>query len=73
MHALACTWSTGNIYLAGEERLINIRDCVKELVGQFIKAYLSVNPKRQEACEAIASSNMYEIEVLSEVLPRQIL
>jgi hypothetical protein len=41
--ALACTWSTNNIYLAGEERLINIRDCVKELVGHFIDAYLSVN------------------------------
>ena len=41
--ALACTWSTSNIYLAGEERLIDIRDCVKELVGHFIKAYVSVN------------------------------
>jgi hypothetical protein len=44
--ALACTWSTNNIYLAGEERLIDIRDCVKELVGHFIKAYVSVNPGR---------------------------
>jgi hypothetical protein len=41
----ACTWSTNNIYLAGEERLIDIRDCVKDLVGHFIKAYLSVNLK----------------------------
>jgi hypothetical protein len=46
-YALACTWSTNNIYLAGEERLIDIRDCVKELVGHFISAYLSVNPKRK--------------------------
>ena len=44
--ALACTWSTSNIYLAGEERLIDIRDCVQELVNHFIKAYVSVNPKR---------------------------
>ena len=43
---LACTWSTGNIYLAGGERIIDIRDCVQELVDQFIKAYVSVNPKR---------------------------
>jgi hypothetical protein len=43
--ALACTRSTSNIYLAGEERLIYIRDCVKELVGHFIDAYLSVNLK----------------------------
>jgi hypothetical protein len=42
---LACTWSTSNIYLAGEERLIDIRDCVKDLVGHFINAYLSVNLK----------------------------
>jgi hypothetical protein len=45
--ALACTWSTSNIYLAGEERLVDIRDCVKDLVGYFISAYLSVNPKRK--------------------------
>ena len=45
--ASACTWSTNNIYLAGEERLIDIRDCVKELVDHFIKAYVSVNPKRE--------------------------
>ena len=44
--ALACTWSTSNIYLAGEERLIDIRDCVQELVDHFIKAYLSVNRKQ---------------------------
>lgn len=44
--ALACTWSTSNIYLAGEERLVNIRDCVKELVGHFIKAYAFVNQER---------------------------
>jgi hypothetical protein len=44
--ALACTWSTSNIYLAGEERIMDIRDCVQELVDHFIKAYLSVNPKR---------------------------
>jgi hypothetical protein len=44
--ALACTWSTSNIYLAGEERIGNIRDCVKDLVGYFIKAYVSVNPRR---------------------------
>ena len=43
---LACTWSTSNIYLAGEERLIDIRDCVKDLVGHFIKAYVSVNLKQ---------------------------
>jgi hypothetical protein len=43
---LACTWSTSNIYLAGEERIIDIRGCVQELVDHFIKAYLSVNPKR---------------------------
>jgi len=44
--ALACTWSTNNIYLAGEERIIAIRDCVQELVDHFIDAYLSVNPKQ---------------------------
>jgi len=44
--ALACTWSINNIYLAGKERITAIRDCVQELVGHFIKAYLSVNPKR---------------------------
>jgi hypothetical protein len=44
--ALACTWSISNIYLAGEERLVDIRDCVKELVGNFIDAYESVNPRR---------------------------
>jgi hypothetical protein len=43
--ALGCTWSTNNIYLAGGERIIDIRGCVQELVDQFIKAYLSVNPK----------------------------
>ena len=43
---LACTWSTNNIYLAGKERLIDIRDCVKELVGYFIEAYVSVNLSR---------------------------
>jgi len=41
--ALACTWSTNNIYLAGEERIIAIRDCVEDLVAHFINAYLSVN------------------------------
>jgi hypothetical protein len=45
--ALTCTWSTSNIYLAGEERIIDIRDCVKDLVGYFISAYLFVNPKRK--------------------------
>jgi hypothetical protein len=44
--ALACTWSTSNVYLAGGERIIDIRDCVQELVDHFIKAYLSANPKR---------------------------
>lgn len=44
--ALTCTWSTNNIYLAGEERLIDIRNCVQELVGHFVDAYLSVNPKQ---------------------------
>ena len=44
--ALASTWSTSNIYLAGEERLIDIRDCVRDLVGHFIDAYLSVNLKQ---------------------------
>ena len=44
--ALASTWSTSNIYLAGQERLIDIRDCVKELVGNFIEAYVSVNLSR---------------------------
>ena len=44
--ALASTWSTRNIYLAGEERLIDIRDCVRDLVRHFIKAYLSVNLKQ---------------------------
>ena len=43
---LACTWSTSNIYLAGEKRITAIRDCVKDLVGHFIKAYVSVNPKK---------------------------
>ncbi len=47
--ASACTWSTNNIYLAGERRVIAIRDCVKDLVGHFIKAYVSVNPKKGEA------------------------
>lgn len=41
--ALACAWSTSNIYLAGEERMGNIRDCVKDLVGHFIDVYVSVN------------------------------
>lgn len=45
--ASACTWSRNNIYLAGEERIIAIRDCVQDLVGHFIDAYVSVNPKRQ--------------------------
>ena len=49
--AFACTWSTSNIYLAGEERLVDIRDCVKELVGNFIDAYVSVNPRRSKAYE----------------------
>ena len=44
--ALACTWSTSNIYLAGEERIIDLRGCVQDLVGHFIKAYLSVNLKQ---------------------------
>jgi hypothetical protein len=44
--SLACTWSASNIYLAGEERLIDIRDCVKELVGYFIESYVSVNLSR---------------------------
>jgi hypothetical protein len=49
--ALGCTWSTSNIYLAGEERIGNIGDCVRELVGHFIKAYLSVNARRSKAYE----------------------
>jgi hypothetical protein len=44
--ALACTWSRSNIYLAGEERIIDIRNCVQELVDHFIKAYVSVNLKQ---------------------------
>ena len=44
--SLACTWSTSNIYLAGEERLINIRDCIQELVDHFVDAYLSINLKQ---------------------------
>jgi len=44
--ASASTWSTNNIYLAGEERIIAIRDCVRDLIDHFIKAYVSVNPKQ---------------------------
>jgi hypothetical protein len=44
--ALGCTWPTSHIHLAGEERIIAIRDCVQELVGHFIDVYLSANPKR---------------------------
>lgn len=44
--ALTCTWSTSNIYLAGEKRLIDLRDCVQELVGHFIDSYVSVNLRR---------------------------
>jgi hypothetical protein len=44
--ASACTWSTNNIYLAGEKRITAIQDCVRELVGHFIKAYVFVNSKR---------------------------
>jgi hypothetical protein len=40
---LASTWSTSNIYLAGEGRLVDIRDCVKDLVCHFITVYLSAN------------------------------
>ena len=44
--ALACTWSTSNIYLVGEARIIDIGGCVQELVGHFIDAYLSINLKQ---------------------------
>lgn len=44
--ALACTWSTSNIYLVGEKRIENIRECVEDLVDHFIRAYVSVNPER---------------------------
>jgi hypothetical protein len=41
--ALASAWSTNNIYVAGEGRLVDIRGCVKDLVRHFIKVYLSAN------------------------------
>lgn len=42
----ASTWNVGGVGLVGANRLPDIRATVRDLVDQFINAYLSVNPKR---------------------------
>lgn len=44
---LAVTWSaTGKTGVVGRERLSTIRDNVRDMVDQFINAYLAANPKK---------------------------
>lgn len=42
----AVTWSTGGVGLIGRKALSELKESVEEMVDIFIKAYLSVNPKR---------------------------
>lgn len=43
---IATTWDTGASGLVGASNLQNIRGGIKDLVDEFINAYLSVNPKK---------------------------
>lgn len=43
---VATTWETGKAGVVGTSNLQRIRDSVKDLVEEFINAYLSVNPKK---------------------------
>jgi hypothetical protein len=44
--ASATTWHTGSLGYVGRNNLRKIRDSTKDLVDDFINAYLSVNPKK---------------------------
>lgn len=43
----ASTWEArGSVGIAGQARLLDIRNFVRDMVDQFINAYLAVNPKK---------------------------
>ena len=43
----AATWeAVGSVGIAGQARLSHIRDAAKDMVDQFINAYLAANPKK---------------------------
>ena len=42
----AVTWSTGGLGLLGKKQLNQIRDSVEDMVLIFVKAFLSVNPRK---------------------------
>jgi hypothetical protein len=44
--AKASTWNTGTLGMVGRTEIQKIRDTTKVMVDTFIKAYLSVNPKK---------------------------
>jgi hypothetical protein len=43
----AATWSTTAVGTIGKDRLPQERDSIKDLVDQFLNAYLAVNPKSE--------------------------
>ena len=43
--AIVSTWSVGAVGGGGSKRLANLRSTVRDLVDQFINAYLSVHPR----------------------------
>jgi hypothetical protein len=42
----ATTWGNGSVGVVGEEKILSIRDHIKDNVDEFINDYLSVNPKK---------------------------
>ena len=42
----AITWSTGGVGLIGKKSLSQLKESVEDIVDIFIKAFLSVNPKK---------------------------
>jgi len=43
---LVPTWTTGLTGTTGNLNIRGVRDHIKDLVDQFINAYLAVNPKK---------------------------
>lgn len=41
----AVTWRLGSFGTVGADKVRGVRDIVKDLVDEFVNAYLSVNPK----------------------------
>jgi hypothetical protein len=42
----AITWSTGGMGLIGKKSLKDLKESVREIVDLFVKAFMSVNPKK---------------------------